>query len=77
MKTKLWIPPSLDMSFLEFSRLIGMQTLEIQNHYLTKDIRIFNPKMESIFEKQKSDALLINKILLDRLRNRDFEEFNI
>jgi len=76
-KTKLWIPPSLDMSFLEFSRLIGMQTLEIQNHYLTKDIRIFNPKMESIFEKQKSDALLINKILIDRLRNRDFEEFNI
>jgi len=74
-KTKNWIPPSLDMSFLEFFRLIGMQTLEIQNHYFIKGSRMFDSKLEPEFKKQKAFALSINNILLERLRNRDFEEF--
>ena len=74
-KSKLWIPPQLDLSFLEFFRLIGIQTLKIQNHYFTKDIGVFDPKQKPVFENQKDFALKYNNILLERIINRDFKEF--
>ena len=62
-KTKNWIPPSFNISFLEFFRLIGIQTLEIQNYYFTKGTMMFDTKLEPEFKKQKKFALSVNNIL--------------
>jgi len=74
-KNRLWVPPSFDMPFLEFFRLIAMQTLYIQNHYFTKNIRMYDSKLEPEFQKQKQFALSVNNTLYKRLEKRDFKEF--
>lgn len=74
-KNQLWVPPSFDMPFLEFFRFIGMQTLNIQNHYFTKNVRTYDSRLEPEFQRQKEFALLVNKTLYKRLEERDFEEF--
>ena len=75
-KSKLWVPPSFNISFLEFFRTIGMQTLNIQNHYLKKKKRTFDPKLEPEFKKQKEFALKYNNLLLERFEKKDFEVFH-
>ncbi len=74
-KNRSWVPPSFDLPFLEFFRIIGMQSLQIQNHYFKKKSIIFDPKLSSEFKKQQQFALKYNNILLERLEKRDFEEF--
>jgi len=75
IKSRLWLPSSFDLPFPEFFRLIGIQTLQIQNHYLKKKQRVFDPKLESEFNKQKQFALKYNNILLEKLENMKFKEF--
>ncbi len=77
VKKDTWIPTTIDMPFLEFFRLIGMQTLEIQNYYFEMGTRMYDPKLESEFQSQKKIALHVNNILKERLYKRDFKEFKL